>query len=255
MEVKAKDRRVQISELVNEGKAVSVSDLSNMFSLSPVTIRNDLRKLKTEGSIQRTYGGAVGTKNVAFEFSFQEKSDRFFEEKRRIGEFAASLVEEGQTILLDGGTTCLQIAKNIKNVKNLTVVTNGLCAVSELRFSKNIELIILGGIYRPVSLDIVGPFVIERLSKLSVDKSFCGTDGLTLSRGLTSPDPLEAEVQHAMMSCSKEVIVVTDHSKIGKDSFVSFASMSEIEKLITDNGLPGESKKLLEKNGVEVITV
>lgn len=255
MELLKEERHTKIVDLLKDQRRVRVSELARLFNTTGVTIRRDLRKLEQEGMLHRTYGGAVGNDKVGFEFSFREKISRYTEEKRRIGEYAANLIEDGDTVIIGSGTTCLHLAKNIKDKKKLTVVTNALDIISELHSYKNISVILLGGVYLSDSFSLVGPMLTKIISDLHVDKSFLGTDGISPSMGTTSADVRAAEVNRLMLQAAKERIIVTDHSKIGKVSFASVVPVKEINKIIVDTGITEEDKMAFEEEGVEVIVV
>lgn len=255
MELLKEERHTKIVDLLKDQRRVRVSELAELFNTTGVTIRRDLRKLEQEGMLHRTYGGAVGNDKVGFEFSFREKMSKFTEEKKRIGEYAASLIEDGDTVMIGSGTTCLHLVKNIKNKKKLTVVTNALDIISELHSCKNINIILLGGIYVPDSFYLVGPMLTKVITDLHVDKAFLGTYGISPTVGLTVADVRAAEVNRLMLQAAKERIIITDHSKVGKVSFASVLPVKEINKLIVDTGITEEDKIAFEEKGVEVIVV
>lgn len=255
MELLKEERYTKIVDLLKDQRRVKVSELAMLFNTTGVTIRRDLRKLEQEGMLHRTYGGAVGNDKVGFEFSFREKMSRLTEEKKRIGKFASTLIEDGDTVTIESGTTCLYLTKHIKNKKNITVVTNALDIVSELHACSGIKIILLGGVYLPETFCVTGPFLEKVIGDIYVDKVFLGTNGVSVERGLTAVDERIAQVNRLMIESAKECIVITDHSKIGKVCFASIAPVTKINKLIVDNGINQEDKARFEENGVEVIVV
>ncbi|HYL98795.1 MAG TPA: DeoR/GlpR family DNA-binding transcription regulator, partial [Blastocatellia bacterium] len=195
----SEERRGKIVELLREKGKVRVKDLSVQFKISEVTIRNDLRELELRGLVQRAHGGAVPPDRVIIEPSLQERLRSHAEEKRRIGAAAAEIVEDGDSIILDSGSTTLEIAKRIKNKKNLKVITNGLYIALELLGIRGFELILLGGLLRENSFSIVGHFAESMLEHLAVDKLFLAADGCDLAFGLSTPNLEESRVNQAMV--------------------------------------------------------
>lgn len=245
---------VILGEIKRRGR-VSVPELSSLLGVSQVTVRRDLQRLEREGYVVKTYGGAVSTDRVAFEFSFQKKLQRNMAEKERIGRYAAGLVEEGEAIFLDNGTTTLQIAYNLRTRHNIKVVTNSLCVVYALEPAEGIELILLGGIVRRGWNDLYGPLTEKAIAELHVDKAFVGADGVSPEAGFTAADLRTARPTELVVRSAKKVIVVADHTKIGRVAFVRFASLDDVDMLITSRGIRGEEKVELESRGLKVIVV
>lgn len=245
---------VILGEIKRRGR-VSVPELSSLLGVSQVTVRRDLQRLEREGYVVKTYGGAVSTDRVAFEFSFQKKLQRNVAEKERIGRYAAGLVEEGEAIFLDNGTTTLQIAYNLRTRRNIKVVTNSLCAVYALEPAEGIELILLGGIVRRGWNDLYGPLTEKAIVELHVDKAFVGADGVSPEAGFTAADLRTARPTELVVRSAKKVIVVADHTKIGRVAFVRFASLDDVDMLITSRGIGEEEKVELESRGLKVIVV
>ncbi|RKY62367.1 MAG: DeoR/GlpR transcriptional regulator [Candidatus Latescibacterota bacterium] len=245
---------VILGEIKRRGR-VSVPELSSLLGVSQVTVRRDLQRLEREGYVVKTYGGAVSTDRVAFEFSFQKKLQRNVAEKERIGRYAAGLVEEGEAIFLDNGTTTLQIAYNLRTRRNIKVVTNSLCVVYALEPAEGIELILLGGIVRRGWNDLYGPLTEKAIAELHVDKAFVGADGVSPEAGFTAADLRTARPTELVVRSAKKVIVVADHTKIGRVAFVRFASLDDVDMLITSRGIGEEEKVELESRGLKVIVV
>jgi len=248
-------RKNKILEALRKDNIVKVPALARALKISEVTIRRDLVRLEKEGFLIRAYGGAISKEKVGYEFSFREKLERNRTEKERIGKFAAQLCQEGDTIFLDTGTTTLHIARAIKFQKNLKVVTNSLYVVYEFSSAGNIEVILLGGVFRPRSSDLVGPITEENLMQFHADKAFLGIDSITLSNGLMTTDIQTAKIAKTMANLAKEVIVVADHTKFGKKSFIKFASITKIDKIITSRGIKKFYRSTYKKKGIEVIVV
>ena len=249
------ERRTKILELLAEHGKVGVSELSRLFKTSEVTIRNDLKDLHRQGLLRRAHGGAVKVETVSVDPSLQVKAEQHADEKRRIGAAAAALVKDGDSIILDSGTTTQQIAKQIKGKKELTVITNGLNIALELLGSKGVQLILLGGMVRENSFSAVGHFAEEMLGQLSANKLFLAVDAFDLEFGLTTPNLEESKVNQAMVRVAREVILVADSSKFGKRSLSRIVPLGQINKIVTDDALPEDSRAELRARGIELILV
>ena len=249
------ERRAKILELLAEHGKVGVSELSRLFKTSEVTIRNDLKDLHRQGLLRRAHGGAVKVETVSVDPSLQVKAEQHADEKRRIGAAAAALVKDGDSIILDSGTTTQQIAKQIKGKKELTVITNGLNIALELLGSKGVQLILLGGMVRENSFSAVGHFAEEMLGQLSANKLFLAVDAFDLEFGLTTPNLEESKVNQAMVRVAREVILVADSSKFGKRSLSRIVPLGQINKIVTDDALPEDSRAELRARGIELILV
>lgn len=248
-------RKDKILGALRTNNIVKVPPLAKALKVSEVTIRRDLVRLGKEGFLIRAYGGAISKEKVGHEFSFQEKLERNKAEKERISKFAAALIQKGDTVFLDTGTTTLHIARELKFRKNLKVVTNSLYVVYELSSAEGIEVILLGGVFRPKSSDLVGPITEENLIQFHADKAFLGADGITLANGLMTTDIQTAKLAKMMAESAKEVIVVVDHTKFEKKSFVQYVRISKINKIITSRGIKGYYRRVFKTKGIEVIVV
>jgi DeoR family transcriptional regulator of aga operon len=249
------ERRTQILHLLREQGRVQVKDLSHRFRTSEVTIRNDLKELHLRGLVRRAHGGAVKLDETIIESPLQERVHAHADEKRRIGAAAAALIKDGEHILLDSGTTTHEIAKRIKHKQNLQVITNGVNIAMELVGAQGIQLILLGGVLKRDSFSVVGHFPEVMLGELSADKFFIGAAGCDVNFGLSNSDIEEARVNQAMLKIAREKILVADSSKFGRRSLVRIVSLLEMNKVITDNGLPDAMRHELDRLGVETILV
>ena len=249
------ERHSKILELIEESGKVEVGDLSRLFSTSEVTIRNDLKELHKQGLIRRAHGGAVRKETVNVDASLQVKTSLHAEEKRRIGVAAAVLIQDGDSIILDSGSTTQQIAKEIKNRKDLTVITNGINIAMELLGATGVRLILLGGMVRQNSYSAVGHFAEDMLRQLSADKLFLAVDAFDLDFGLSTPNPEESKVNQGMVEIATETILVADSSKFGKRSLSRIVPLSNIDIIITDSSLPIETQTQLRTRDVKLILV
>jgi len=246
------ERRLEIIRLLEERKAVKVSDLSQMFNVSEATIRRDLGKLAQQGLLRKTYGGAIIREGRSWE-PLEAGPDPFLEAKRRIGRAAAELVKDGDTISLQAGSTTLQVARCLTDRNNLTVLTNDIDIAHELSKSPGIRVNLSGGILREGTRILVGPLAEQTISQFHVDKAILGVSAISLTEGLTNVDLLDAYIKIAMMKGADEVIVVADHSKLGKVHFAKVAPITAIDKLVMDDGISPEEIEAFEAQGVEVI--
>ncbi|KWX85263.1 DeoR family transcriptional regulator [Paenibacillus riograndensis] len=232
------ERKRSIVQFVERHTRASVQELSQDLGVSESTVRRDLKELEEARLLKRTHGGAVSLQSVNFEAAFPDKADRFLEEKQRIARKAVEMIQEGDAILLDGGTTTLQIARALKTFSNLKVITNSMIALNELKDCRNIEVSITGGMLRPDTLAFVGPMTERSLEMVRVDKAFIGTNGLDIHEGITTPNMLEAATKRKLISVAKQAILLADHSKIGQVSVCKVADLQEIDHCILDTGAP-----------------
>ncbi len=248
------DRREKILKLITENGKVYVHELSDLFKVSEVTIRNDLDQLERKNHLIRARGGALKLEGqVSLDFNLSEKHKLHFPEKSRIGKVASGLIKDSQTIILDSGTTTAEIAKNLAYKSNLSVITNAINIVNILVQHPFINVIIPGGYLRQNSLSLVGPFAAKNFRSLYVDKVFIGVDGFDPEIGAFTPNIEEAHLNEIMIDIAKEVILVADSSKFNRKSLTFICPVSSIDKVITDSGISEEDKKKLEDIGIEVL--
>ena len=255
MGLKFAERKKMIMDVLNAESKVEVVKLADELEVSEVTIRRDLLIMEEQGLLAKTYGGAVKLEQTLLETMYRDKARKTTKEKETIGKYASELVKKGDVIFFDTGTTTVQIAKNLKSMSNITVVTNSLLVLSELRASRNINITLLGGNYRVGSFDLSGPLAERSIETFRANKAFLGTDGISIDGGVTSGDIYTAKVTELMCRSANEVIIVADHTKIGKDSFSKYSDIKDIDKLITDKNAEGSYLNKISKLGVEVIKV
>jgi len=249
------ERRRAILELINREGRVLVNELATTFNTSQVTIRKDLEILHADGLLHRTHGGALPSREGALaDPTLREKEKLHRKEKLRIAEAAASMVSEGQVVILDSGTTTTAIARALRSFHNLTVVTNAVNIVSELS-GTDVEVIVTGGALRKNSFSLVGPIAEETLRRLSADILFLGVDGFDVSYGLSTPNLLEAKVNRIMVEVSKTTVAVCDSSKFGRRSLALIAPPIGMQHVITDHGISKSDLKALRKAGINVALV
>lgn len=246
-------RRTLILEKLDSDGQVFVNDLSNQYEVSEVTIRNDLLQLEKKNMLIRARGGAIKSNRVGVDYELSKKHKLNLEQKQRIGKRAARLIEDGDTIIIDSGTTTMEMTRNISPDSHVTVITNALNIANQLAHSQNKEVIIPGGFLRRESLSLVGTPAEKSFKNFLSDKLFLGVDGLDIEFGLMTPNIEEAHLNQTMIEISQQVIVLADSSKIFKRNLAIICPISKINILVTDDGIPPYYKSNLEKLGIEVI--
>ena len=246
------DRQSRIEKLILEQGIVKVTDLSKRFNVTELTIRRDLDVLEKRGILDRTHGGAVLRHRMRIEPLYTEKDRINREAKEAIGRAVNSFVEEGDTLLINTGSTTAQVLRHLSG-KKLRVITSNASAVLEVK-DADVELILVGGLFRPQSNSLIGGFTQCVLEQVCGSKTILGVDGVSTVYGLTTPVHEEAEVARTMIERTQgPVIVVADHSKMGVVSNFVTAPLSKVNVLITDKEIDPEFREELELNDVEVI--
>ena len=243
------ERQNQIMDRVLLEGEVKVGDLKDFFQVTEMTIRRDLEKLEQLGLMRRTFGGAIP---VTFDLSLKERNSFRIEEKIKIGRVAAELVLPGQAIFIDGGTTTFQIARHLKPHSSITVVTNALNVAAEL-LEKQIHTIVIGGMVMEKTMSLVGPIAIETLQKMAFDQVFLGTTGITIAHGFSNSNVFEAELKKKAIAQATKVTIVVDHSKFGEKQLISFAQMTDVHCIVTDQAPPETFREEATQRGIEMI--
>jgi DeoR/GlpR family transcriptional regulator of sugar metabolism len=247
--VKTGPRRQQILNLLEETGSLDVGDLADRFAVSVVTIRKDLDDLEREGLLQRTFGGAVFSHRSRFNRSFLERASQHLPEKLAIAAAALEYIKEGDTIILDAGTTTLALAQVLKtHVKSAFIITCSVPVALEVS-SAGYDILLLGGMVRNKSLALLGRETLWMLDRYRADKAFLGSSGFTIEKGHTTPNPEDAQVKEAIMRVSREKYVLVDSSKFGDQCLTRFANLRDIDLTITDSRLPKAKIKALEAAG------
>ncbi|MEJ5963730.1 DeoR/GlpR family DNA-binding transcription regulator [Pedobacter immunditicola] len=246
-------RREKILDLLKEDGSAKVVDLAKLFKVTEVTIRQDLEKLEKDDLILREHGGAY-LKNVedqvkAFSLVHLDNMDK----KELIASKCLEFIEAGDTIILDSGSTTTEIAKKLKGIKNLTVITNALNIALMLGAEPGIEIIMTGGEFKPPTLSLTGQKAADFFVGINVQKLFLATAGLSLKAGLTYPSISDLVVKKAMINAADITYLVADSTKIGKSSFASLGALSLVDYIITDAGIEDKHKNLFKDNEVELI--
>jgi DeoR family transcriptional regulator of aga operon len=247
-------RRKKILEHIKETGEVMVTQLSREFNVSEVTIRNDLEHLERKNLLVRARGGAIHTENhVGIDQRITEKHKIHAEEKAAIGKLASSLINDGETIIIDSGTTTAELVKHLDSIKHLNVITNALNIANLLAAHPAVNVIIPGGYLRQNAMSLVGPLAEKNLRNFFVDKVFLSTDGFDTRQGIYTPNIDEAHLNGIMIEIAKEVILVTDSSKFKRKSLAFICGLDKIKKVVTDNGIAMDDRKRLEEAGIEVL--
>jgi len=249
------DRRAKILALLESEGKVEIRELNKLFNVSEVSIRNDLAQLEKKNLLVRARGGAMKFQRVGVDYTVNFKAGLHSAEKQAIGKKAAELINEGETIILDSGTTTLEIAKRLSVFNDLTVITNSLNIAGQLVDSPNVKVIIPGGSLRRNSLSLIGSMAEDNIKKHFCDKSFIAVDGIDTQYGISTPNVEEAHLNNIMIDISREVFVVTDSSKFKRKSFAYIAPITKINTVITDRNIPLDEKQNLLNSGIKVIIV
>ncbi len=228
-------RRSEILSLARQNGEVSAAELSKLLGVSEVTVRSDLKALATAGQLRRTRGGARLPLDIQREFPLEETSRKHSAAKRRIGRAAAALVQDGETVFLDVGSTTTEVARALPpTLRGVTIITNGLNIALELERLPNVRVIVTGGMLRPLQHSLVSPYALEMLGRIHANRLFLGCNGVSARAGVTNANHEEAEIKRIMVHQAREVVVVADHSKLGQVSQAQVASVSAVDTLITD---------------------
>jgi DeoR/GlpR family transcriptional regulator of sugar metabolism len=247
--VKTGPRRQQILNLLEETGSLDVGDLADRFAVSVVTIRKDLDDLDRQGLLQRTFGGAVFSHRSRFNRSFIERTSQHLREKRAIAAAALEYIKDGDTIILDAGTTTLALAQLLKqHVKSAFIITCSVPVALEVS-SAGYDILLLGGMIRNKSLALLGRETLWMLDRYRADKAFLGSSGFTIEKGHTTPNPDDAQIKEAIMRVSLEKYVLVDSSKFGDQCLTRFANLRDVDLTITDSHLPKAKVKALEAAG------
>ncbi len=246
-------RREKIQEYLSIHQIARTADLMDFLETSEATVRRDLESLEQKGVLERTHGGAILNQRVIFEQEYQHRAQNFPEEKKLIGEFTASLIEEGDIVFINSGTTATQVLQHIRRDSRITVFTNNVNAAMELG-DPGFHYYLTGGEFQSRSNSLAGRFALDNLNLVFANKVILGVDGISLKHGCTVPTNAEAEVVRRMIDRTKgQVIVVADHSKWGAVSNFPVANIDEVDKFVTDEGFGKSAIQDLADHSVETL--
>lgn len=247
-------RQSQIRERFAAGPGVSVSELAREFDVSEMTIRRDLAALEGQSHIQRTHGGAFLTQRMMLEFDYRGRREVNRAAKAAIAAEARKLVQPGQRLILDTGTTTLEFAALLKDGKDLTVITPSLAVASELQHAAGVEVILLGGVIRRGSPDLTGPVTENCLELFSADFAFQGADGIGNDGAIYNSDLRLARVDKLMRRVARRSCLLADHTKIGTTALARNGTLADVDIFITDTGAPAAVLKRLARLGPKIVT-
>ncbi|MBQ2164253.1 MAG: DeoR/GlpR family DNA-binding transcription regulator [Bacteroidales bacterium] len=248
-----KKRQAHIMEVLIKEEAMSVSELAELLDVSSVTIRKDLNELEQAGKLYRSHGKARIINPFTLNRSVSEKEKMAPEQKDAIGREAAKLIDRDDSIIIASGTTVHALARNIKPIHRLTVVTASLQVSVILSQDESNDIIQLGGMLRHSSLSVVGQYSKSILENCSFSKLFIGVDGIDFNYGFTTTDMREAELNQQMMRAAQKVIVLADSTKFGRRGFAKIGNIEDIDMIITDSGINPNVVKQIKEHGIEVI--
>ncbi len=251
------ERRREICAVVNSNGKITIGEICSQYGVSEMTARRDLRDLDREGLLRRVHGGAILGIGRSYEPAFSMRTRIVPENKQLIGKKAAELVQDGDSIALDTGTTNLELVRALKNRRNITIVTSSLPIANEVINSFSLEnqvrLILTGGIVRPGEFSMVGEISQNTFREFHVDKAFIGVGGLSLKDGLTEYNIEDASVKKILIESAQVRIVLADSTKIGRTTFATIAPLSAMDRLVTDSGISAEMVDELNNIGIDVV--
>jgi DeoR/GlpR family transcriptional regulator of sugar metabolism len=249
--VLVEERRQRVLDLVSRKGFIGLNELAQKIHVSPSTIRRDLEHLHQQGLLKRTHGGAAFPGEDAALPAFEERSGRQMEEKLLVAKAAASRIHDGDAILLDGGTTTLEVARLLVG-RRLQIVTNSLPIANLFASNRETELIMLGGYVYPRTGVALGALTIQMLPDIHVQQMILSVGGIT-AKGLFNSNLLLVETERQMMRCGDEVVVVADHTKIGRPALAYLCELSEVDALIVDAGMSPQQRELVEAADLRLI--
>ncbi len=247
------ERQKQILSLLTRQGRLSVAEIVTQFAISEATARRDLESLASQGKAQRVHGGVISVEKAPPELPILEREDEQPDEKKRIGLSAANLIVDKETVFLGSGTTVLEVARNLRNRKNLTVITNSLPVLNALAGAGGITVICLGGMLRDSEMSFIGHITEQALTELRADKVIMGTRGLSLEHGLTNDYLQETLTDRAILKIGREVIIVADHTKVNRVSTALLAPLDSMQTFVTDSKADKKFIQVLKKNGIQII--
>ncbi|MGO9178124.1 MAG: DeoR/GlpR family DNA-binding transcription regulator [Candidatus Limnocylindrales bacterium] len=251
----ARERQQRIASIVDEQGRARVTDLAADLHVSAVTIRKDLLALESERRLVRTHGGAIAIERNRPELAFDVRERLQRDEKSQIGDFAADLVSDGESIALDASTTALYVARHLTEKERwhaLTVVTNGMRIASELAGHPGIVVLMPGGRVRFEALSVIGPLGSSIYRKINVQKAFVGAAGFSIESGLSDAIEEEAQIKRSMVAGAREVIAIIDHTKWGHSASATFCRTDRITAVLTDTEAPTDMVATLRRMGILV---
>jgi len=252
-------RIIDVKNLIRKEKVVTVEKISKLFGISPITVRRDLERLHEEGFINKVHGGAVYKDTFEPEPVFIRQIKLLQDEKSAIAKEAVKRIKDGDTIILESGSTCLAMIKYLIDKKNIKISTAGIPVASELwklsMIKRDMEISVCGGILRPDASTLIGPYAVDYFRSINADIAFLSAVGISLDKGVSTATQFDAELMRTIMKSAKKAILISDSTKFGKYSYVNVASLRDFHEIITDKGLDDKIYFELKKKGVNVTLV
>ena len=251
------ERLEEILKIVNEEGSITVNKAANKLNVSIDTIRRDFIRLNNKGLVKRTHGGIVSKQNTIYEYGAKKETSSInnIENKIKIAKMASSLISDGDTIILDGGTTTYELSKCLNSFQELTLLTYGLNIACELSQNDSISTIIFGGIISNPAMAVLGPDAVEMIKHYRADKLFLAANAIDIEKGLMTPNRMQADIKKELIKIANEIIVVSDSSKFYKTALFSFCNFDVISKVVTDSRADSEFINSLKLKGIEVLLV
>ena len=251
----APERHEQILETARAHGRVDVAGLARDLAVTPETVRRDLTALERLGMVRRVHGGAIPVDRLGMEPDVADRESQARNEKERIARAALDELPDGGSIIIDAGTTTVRLAQLLPTDRELTVVTHSVPVANILIFRPNITLHVLGGVVRGRTLAAVGEWTRAQIADVFADVAFMGTNGISVERGLSTPDTAEATIKRALIDASRRTVVLADHTKFGREDFARVAPLSVVDTIITDVGLDVELAGDVESAGPRMVIV
>ncbi|MGM0365971.1 MAG: DeoR/GlpR family DNA-binding transcription regulator [Actinomycetota bacterium] len=252
-------RIIEMKKLIQMEKMVSVERLSEHFGISPITVRRDLARLEEEGFLSKVHGGAIYKDTLTPEPAFNEQIKIHRDEKNKIAKEAAKRIKDGDSIIIESGTTCLSLVSYLSPFKNLKISTAGLPIAIELWKAyaqrQDFEISTCGGTIRPVSNMFVGPHAVNFFKKINVDKAFVSAVAVSLDKGISSGTEYDSEIAKSVIDSAREVILLCDSSKFGRYSYINVAGLDAVDEIITDKGLDQDILEKIKSMGIKTTLV
>jgi len=246
-------RQREILSLVEKKGVVSIAELAERLDISSITIRRDLLKLASQGRLTRTHGGATAANLDGELASYEERERLHADEKKAVAKRAAQLVREGDSIILNAGTTMRELAIQLRGIKDLNVVTNGLTVATELAGTPRRQIFTIGGTVDATKLATVGPQAELMLQDIHVSQAFLGVIGVSIEHGIFMHNAAEAQINAAFIRCARAITVVVDSSKFTANALFRIAPLSEVDRIVTDRQVPREVVRALKKQKIQVL--
>ncbi len=251
----APERHEQILETARARGRVDVAGLAKELAVTPETVRRDLTALERRGVLRRVHGGAIPVERLGVEPDVADREVHAAAEKERIARAALEELPDGGSVIIDAGTTTVRFAQLLPDDRELLVVTHSVPVAAALVSRPNISLHLLGGIVRARTLAAVGEWTTSQIDDVFADVAFMGTNGISVERGLTTPDMAEAGVKRSLMAAARRTVVLADHTKFGREDFARVAPLSDVDTIVTDVGLDAELGDDIENAGPRVVVV